>query len=485
MTLNRTEIDGVPVFWVDGPPPLSAELVFRVGVRDESLVTSGITHLAEHAVMRAVPAPRHDHNATVELSFTSFEATGRPDQVVSFLRNVCGSISSPDLGSLDVEKRVLAAEASSVVEPAVAEHLLRRYGLSSLGLAGVDQPALNAIDETAVRKVIGQFFTCGNAALALTGPPPSELSLPLPPGELQHPLAAHPVASLSTPFWFELGGPPLALSFEVDSGSESARNSASAVAQIACQRAHAELRQKRGMIYDIDYRVLEAGTGRGIVCITVDPRREDAEPVYRELRHILQKLASEGPEDSELRQLVEDISDYAADPRTAPIAAGDAARRYLLGEKLIGPEQMVSETAAVTRQTAQQALALMESTLIVGMPAGTSSPDPSLRTLGSENHEPVSGRSFKRSVRGAFQGVPSKVRLVIGDDGVSLVDRFATTILWDDVRGLEYTPDGIMLHAADAVSLELHGSWFAKWAEALALIEDRVDVALAYRVESG
>lgn len=483
MTLNTAEIDGVPVFWVEGPPPLSAELVFRVGVRDESLITSGITHLAEHAVMRAVPAPRHDHNASVELSFTSFEATGRPEQVVTFLKNVCESISTPDLISLDIEKKVLAAEASSVVEPAIAEHLLRRYGLSSLGMAAVDQPALNAIGEVAVRKVISQFFTRGNAALALTGPPPSDLSLPLPPGGVQHPTAARPIASLPTPFWFELGGPPLALSFEVDAGSELARNSASAMAQIACQRAHAELRQKRGMIYDIDYRVLDGGNGRGVVCITADPRKEDAEPVYRELRRILQELASEGPEDSELQQLVEDISDYAADPRTAPIAAGDAARRHLLGEKLIGPEQMVSETAAVTRQTAQNTLVLLDSTLIVGMPEGTSSPDPSLRMLGSDNHEPVSGRSFKRSIRGAFQGVPSRASLVIGDDGVSLVDHLVTTILWDDVRGLEYTPHGIMLHGVDTVSLEVHGSWFANGQEALALIEDRVDAALAYRVE--
>jgi predicted Zn-dependent peptidase len=485
MTLNRDEIDDIPVFWVDGPPPLSAELVFRVGVRDESLVTSGITHLAEHAVMSAVPSPRHDHNATVELSFTSFEATGRPDQVVAFLKDVCKSISTPDLSSLSIEKKVLAAEASSVVEPAVAEHLLRRYGLSSLGLAGVDQPALNTIDDIAVRKAISKYFTSGNAALALTGPPPPGLSLPLPPGEAQHPAAAQSLASLPTPLWFELGGPPLALSFEFKSGSELARNSALAIAQIACQRARDDLRQKRGMIYDIDHQVLDAGNGRGVVCLTTDPRREDAELAAGELLRILQNLASEGPTELELKQLVDDIEDFVADPRSAAIAASDAARRHLLGEKLISPEQMVADTAAITRQTAQDALLLLNNTLIVGMPAETSSSDPSLRTLGSENHQPVSGRSFKRSVRGALQGVPSKARLVIGDDGVSLVDHVVTTILWDDVRGLEYTPHGIMLHGADALSLEVHQSWFAKWQEALALIEDHVDADLAYRVEPG
>ncbi|WP_104168353.1 insulinase family protein [Arthrobacter sp. SX1312] len=485
MTLNRAEVDGIPVFWVEGPPPLSAELVFRVGVRDESLVTSGITHLAEHLVMAGAPSPRYDHNATVELSFTSFEATGRPEQVIAFLGDICASIRTPDVSSLDIEKKVLVAEASSVVEPAVAEHLLRRYGLSSLGLAGVDQPALNSIDDSAVIAAISKYFTSGNAALALTGPPPPGLSLVLPPGEAQPPRAARPIASLPTPLWFELGGPPLALSFEFESGSELARNSASVIAQVACQRALDLLRRKRGIIYDVGHHVLEAGRGRGVVCLTADPRKEDAELALRELRSILDDLSSHGPDELELRQLTDDITDFAADPRSAAVAATDAARRYLLGEQLISPEQMVTDTAAVTRQSAQNALSLLDLTLMVGMPEGTSTSDPSLRMLGGENHEPVSGRSFKRSLRGSFQGVPSKARLVVGDDGVSLVDQAVTTIFWDDVRGLEYTPYGIALHGVDAVSLELQQSWFARGHEALALIEDRVDSALTYRVDIG
>ncbi|WP_146069692.1 insulinase family protein [Arthrobacter sp. B0490] len=483
MTLNRAEIDGVPVFWVDGPPPLSAELVFRVGVRDESLVTSGITHLAEHVVMGGVASPRHDHNATVELSFMSFEATGRPEQVVAFLKDVCANICAPDFGSLDVEKKVLAAEASSVVGPAVAEHLLRRYGLSSFGLAAVDQPALTGISREAVEEVIRTFLTRGNAALALTGPPPPGLSLVLPPGEARPPLAAVPIRSLPLPLWFELGGPPLALSFEYESGSELARTSASAIAQILCQRALADLRKQRGLIYDIEFDLFEGGSGRGLVCFTADPRKENAELVCSELRRILQDLALHGPEELELQQLTDDIKDFVADPRSAVVAAADAARRHLVGEQIISPEQMVTETAAVTPQSVKDALSLLDSTLIVGMPEGTSTSDSTLNSFGSEDHEPVSGRAFKRSFRGSFQGVPSKARLVVGDAGVSLVDQVVTTIRWEDVRGLEYTPYGIALHGVDAASVELQQSWFAKGHEAFALIESRVDPSLSYRTD--
>lgn len=483
MTLNRAEVDGVPVFWVEGPPPLSAELVFRVGVRDESLVTSGITHLAEHVVMSGVPSPRYDHNATVELSFTSFEATGRPEQVVAFIKDVCSSIRTPNLSSLDVEKKVLAAEASSVVGPAVAEHLLRRYGLASFGLAGVDQPALGGIEGAAVEKVISSLFTRGNAALALTGPPPLGLSLDLPPGEARHPPAARPVKTRPMPLWFELGGPPLALSFEYKSGSELARTSASAIAQIVCQRALAILRKQRGLIYHIEFDLFEGGDGRGVVCFTADPRKEDAELVCSELRRVLQDLASHGPEEVELQQLTDDITDFVADPRSALVGAADAARRHLVGEQIISPEQMITETAAVTQQMAKDALLLLDSTLIVGMPEGTNNSDPTLSKFGSEDHQPVSGRIFKRSLRGSFQGVPSKARLVVGDDGVSLVDQVVTTVRWEDVRGLEYTPYGIALHSVDAASVELQQSWFAKGHEAFALIESRVDSSLSYRTE--
>lgn len=485
MPLNRIEIDGVPVFWVDGPSPLSAELVFRVGVRDESLVTSGITHLAEHVVMSGVPSPRHDHNATVELSFISFEATGRPEQVVAFLKDVCGHICAPDFGSLEVEKKVLVAEASSVVGPAVAEHLLRRYGLSSLGLAGVDQPALTSISQDAVAEVIKNFLTRGNAALALTGPPPPDLSLVLPSGEARRPSVAVPTRSLPVPLWFELGGPPLALSFEYESGSELARTSASAMAQIVCQRALADLRKQRGLIYDIEFDLFEGGGQQGVVCFTADPRKENAELVCSELRQILQDLASDGPEELELQQLTDDVADFVADPRSAGVSATDAARRHLLGEQIISPEQMVTETAAVTSQTVKDALSLLDSTLIVGMPEGTSTSDPTLNSSGSDDHEPVSGRTFKRSLRGSFQGVPSKARLVIGDDGVSLVDHVVTTIRWEDVRGLEYTPYGIALHGVDTASVELQQSWFAKGHEAFALIESRVDPSLTYRANVG
>ncbi|MGL4744555.1 MAG: hypothetical protein ACRCXL_09265, partial [Dermatophilaceae bacterium] len=50
--VHADEIDGVAVIWVDSSrPTLRASLVTRAGVVDETLPTTGWTHLAEHLAL--------------------------------------------------------------------------------------------------------------------------------------------------------------------------------------------------------------------------------------------------------------------------------------------------------------------------------------------------------------------------------------------------------------------------------------------------
>ena len=108
-----TEIDGVPVFWQDAPGPLTAGLMFACGTRDESFLTIGVTHLVEHLVMSTLPRVHHDRNASVDLTTTSFYATGRPDQVVAFLRGVCEGISAAPVDRLAQEAGISTRRAGS------------------------------------------------------------------------------------------------------------------------------------------------------------------------------------------------------------------------------------------------------------------------------------------------------------------------------------------------------------------------------------
>jgi hypothetical protein len=55
--VRRSEVGGVPVFWADAPRPYEVQLLFRMGRADETLATSGITHLVEHLAMVEELAP--------------------------------------------------------------------------------------------------------------------------------------------------------------------------------------------------------------------------------------------------------------------------------------------------------------------------------------------------------------------------------------------------------------------------------------------
>lgn len=101
--VHRTEIDGVPVFWVDTPARLHAELVFGVGLADETMLTTGVTHLVEHLVMRQLGELPHAANAGVGVGTTSFEASSSPPVVAEHLRRLCRALAEPDMGQLDIE----------------------------------------------------------------------------------------------------------------------------------------------------------------------------------------------------------------------------------------------------------------------------------------------------------------------------------------------------------------------------------------------
>jgi hypothetical protein len=280
--------------------------------------------------------------------------------------------------------------------------------------------------------------------------------------------------------WFEQGGPHLGLSFNVPASSDAEREAAIAVTNVACTRARTQLRRERGLIYNIDFRAFSTGSGQATICLESDPRETDADTVREALTRIFDALAAEGPTQEELSAYQSGFQEYLADPRSGIDAAIAAAEDHLMGHEPVSPAQKLADTQAVTLSGCRDALTHFRSTLVVGMPAGITTQDEQLTSIGAVDHEAVNGRTFRRSIQGAFLGVPPRARLIIGDDGVSLVDRQTTTVRWEDVRGLEVGREGITLHAVHTVSLDLLPSWFSKGTEALQTIRDRVDPELSY-----
>ncbi|WP_426301955.1 insulinase family protein [Arthrobacter sp. R-11] len=466
MTFERTEIDGVPVFWVAGPEPLTAHLVFRVGVRDETFMTTGITHLVEHLTMSAIQGPRHGRNASVEPSFTSFMVTGKPHVVTAFIADVCTKLGSPELDRLPVEKKILNAEGGMSAGPVEAAHVRYRYGLKSVGLVGVVPPALNAITENQVQEHLRSYFTAGNAALVLSGPPPEGLRLPLPQGP-RRPLATQDRMDLPLPMWFEQPAPLLGVSFEISAATDDEREAACAMAQIVCERAHDELRQKHGWIYDIDFTPVFHKDGTGIMCFEADPPPEHLEETRLGLLRILRELRSHGPTQAELDAVAESWDGYETDPEGRFDAVIGAARYHLIDEPALDPAGRLSLVRSLTPSQCQEALDKLDQSLLVGVPEGVWLQDEGLNTEQERQHAPLRGQVYRRSIRGTIAGLPSSAQLVVGDEGISLNEGNTCTIRWEDVVGVQRFPDGMLLViAADGYQLPIRPAWYAKGKEA-------------------
>src|SRR3712207_7380070 len=79
--IQRTTVDGVPVFWAPLDAwPQRVELVFRVGVADEPLPMRGASHLVEHLALFPFGQPAFGFNGVVGATATSFRADGTWDE---------------------------------------------------------------------------------------------------------------------------------------------------------------------------------------------------------------------------------------------------------------------------------------------------------------------------------------------------------------------------------------------------------------------
>jgi hypothetical protein len=179
--MQRGEIDGVALVWTTDPGPFRGSLTFGCGLRDETFDTLGLTHQVQRLVMGGVAAPPAvETDAATHLAVTTFTATGDPDGVAGFLSGVCAA-----LGTLTNPASTDPGAARYEPGPRAFTVLLdRRFGPAGLGLSRWPHRPAAAFRPDQLRAWSAAYFTTGNAALCLTGPPPRQLTLPLPTGRL-------------------------------------------------------------------------------------------------------------------------------------------------------------------------------------------------------------------------------------------------------------------------------------------------------------
>jgi len=91
--IRETEVDGVQTLLVPAKGPIRAGLTFRVGLADETLPYTGITHLTEHLALFRHGVRDYHYNGVTTTSTTTFHLEGSADDVVAFLEGVCRSLA--------------------------------------------------------------------------------------------------------------------------------------------------------------------------------------------------------------------------------------------------------------------------------------------------------------------------------------------------------------------------------------------------------
>ena len=451
MLIHQDEVDGVPLFWAEAPGPFVAGLLFRVGRVDERLYTSGITHLVEHLAIPAwAPKPGLEWNGWVSLTSTCFWASGEPADVAAFLSEVTRQLHDLPLGRLETEKGILRAEEASVGRGMAAAIAGIRFGAVGIALIDFRELGLRTLDAETVARWAQERFTTGNAALCMSGPPPPELELHLPPGP-RHPPPRYEPPPDNLPAYSHWGSGGVALSLFAP------RSYALGLAwQAAEQRAIRRLRYERGLIYSLS-------------ATNTPPNREDANIVFiaecvdanvdavcAGLLEVLEEIATDGPSDEEHDQWLGAMERAARDPNEAVSVVATFAEDLLLDDFRTNEQALAGARAVTARDAATAIRTALLSAILLIPEEGAAAPPPPFNLF--ESAEPavrINGRRFPpKGLKGRLgrQGYA-----IVGDDGAAWQspDGTRVDIAFHDCEALMTWADGTMS------LINAHGGWFS------------------------
>lgn len=431
--LRSTEVDGVPVYWVPGERRMRAGLWFRAGLADESLPAHGWLHLLEHLALHDRGSIRVPVNGYVSMLHTSFDVEGEPDDVAAFLQTVCQWLSAPDFAELEHERRVLRAESATRAGGAVATHLLWRYGAQGPGLAGYDEFGLHSAGPDQLRRLAAEAFCRGNAVLALTGPPPAGLRLPLNDGA-HWPI--NPAVPCEQPLPGGFGGRPGAVAV---SGVLPRSTAAAALTRAVQRGLEGGFRHGAGVGYsgwssyelvDADHAMLTAG---------MDILPEALPRVVPETTAVLRRLRDRGVDPGDLH---DDLQHELRRLKTEPAENWLpflAARDVLYGRPPTDRDRLAAEVEAVTVDDVQQAARTMWNSLLLSVePAGSGDPQLSWHNAPPPSRSRPTGQQYK------LVGSPvAKGALVVGRSGAHVATAAGeSSASYDELAAVLAYPDG-------------------------------------------
>ena len=479
--LHQDEVDGVPVVWREGPPPLQASLQFRVGIADETFVTSGITHAVEHLAMRAVGRWPQEVNAGVGNLLTDFSTSGRPELVADFLGAICRALSALPVDNLALELGVLETEAERGGGSPADSLLALRLGARGPGLSGFDEPALRTITAAEVSEWVARWFVRGNAVLALSGPPPEGLRLSLPDGPRQPPPQVNP-RPLPGRVWDDLYD-GVALGLLADLPDERLQEAFWSGVRIAGDRVERILRHERGLAYEVEGWITMIGRRVAHGVVTADSHDRHAAEVVTVLVDTLDSLATTGPTSEELAFDLAQLREGLTDPRGVWASTDTRASDLLIGAE--GPAEVdrMRLIQSMDGTEVRDALAAVSGNAMLLVPDDIEVDRPGWQRASASTSPPLKGQVLRRRFR---SWAPRGARLVYSpDEGVTLLTDQPggnVTARWDDIVGVGVHKEGhLLVQTGDGEAVPLRAQDWRGGGAAIAALRTQVPERLFFQ----
>ncbi|WP_330298120.1 M16 family metallopeptidase [Streptomyces sp. NBC_00503] len=447
-----TTVNGIRTLLAPRPGPLTAGLLFRVGSADETLATSGITHLVEHLALHHHGLGDLHYNGATAPTYTHFHVTGSPADITEYLNGVCAALRDLPMDRLETEKEILRTEAAGKNSGPAHSAALWRYGANSYGLVAYPEFGLFKITESDVRDWARTRFTRENAVLWIAGDAALEgvegieglglgLDLGLPSGEWRP--APEPTSALPrTPAYFhgEDGGVCLTAVVPRSTG-------ATLFAGVLSKELFRELRQKGGYSYTAaaDYTMRDADHATVLAYADSLPEKQDA--LVGAFVDVLAKLRAGRIEESDLDSVRASALARFEVPDLAAAWLPGRAVDLLLGRPHLSTAGARAEIEAVTAADLRKVARAVWADALMQVPdravdwAG-------LTAAPSQSAELVTGRRHPSVEDDA-------VYLVVGTEGISGVSAHGrATVRYADCVLLRTFPDGgLQLIGRDGIAL--------------------------------
>ncbi|MFD9408460.1 M16 family metallopeptidase [Streptomyces sp. NPDC059989] len=428
--ITTTSVDGIRTVLAPRSGPVTAGLLFRVGRADETLATSGVTHLVEHLALHQHGLSDLHYNGATAATYTHFHVTGTPADVVEYLNGVCAALRDLPIERLETEKEILRTEAAGKSRGPGHASTMWRYGSRSYGLLGYEEAGLHHLTADQVRAWAQTRFTAENAVLWITGDAvPKGLDLALPTGEW-HPAPAATSALPVTPAYFQGDEGGVVLTSVVPRSTE-----ARLFADVLGKELFRELRQKGGYSYTAtaDYSLRDTDSATVTALADALPQRQDA--LVGAFVDVIAKLRAGRIEQADLDAVRTSALAQFDTPELASHMLPGHAMNLLLRHRNLTVAEAKAEIEAVTVPDLHRVAKAVWADALMQVP-GRGVDWAGLTAAPADSPDIVSGRRYSSLEDG-------NVALLVANDGVSLVTPAGqVTVRYAECSLMRVYPDG-------------------------------------------